>query len=1032
MILQQNIGDLWDSGKVESDETLHVEYTGVPLSSGEACYWKVYSWVAAAGESEEACESRELAEFSIGLLHEEDWKASWITAAEFISDTPAHIGYMSLETKDPLEQKWVQIDLGHSQELDGIRLYTAVGKRGNRPYGGEASPTDGFPVRFIVEVSDNEEMYASQRVVDCSTEDVLPEPIIQMNFNQVSGRYVRFTGLKQLGSEFMGESVCLKFAEIELLNKDLNIAVGCRVTALDSYENTQEGFSAAYLTDGKTAYDAGSRRKLRSAPLMQKEIACSKPVSRAMVYATALGNYELYINGERVGDHCLAPGLTQYEKRVAVQAYNVTALLNQGDNAIGAILADGWYRSRYRLDGFDQFKDFAEGSFGDAIPRLLVQIEIEYSDGSAEIVGTDESWTYSMEGPYRKTSMYDGILYDSRLEPAGWSKQGFNDSSKWSQVSVSDVPWPLIKSPQTVQPVRRIREYPFISEKEISPGAYLYDFGQSVGGVCRVTLQGAAGQKVKLRHIPVLNEDGSIYTDTLWGAYDNGDIYILNGQGPQTFEAAFTFHGFRYVELTGLVSLDNLLDITAVMIADDYPEASSLKTSDERLNKLWSNALLTYQACMKSVVVDVCDRDERWPWMGDCFTTHSQSLPYMLDIAAHFTRRCRDLQDDQTEGGYFSATAPRMNLITGAACYSDAAITTAWSSYMNYGDIRLLQELYPSLLTYYRMLQDKYESGAEPFVEGWTDHLASNMTIKPGAMSWKEKGPAKIGKAHYEMLSFLQVSKLMRNMAEVLADLATCASIDGFAKKLRQEFVRTLLESDEKIDGAQTLYGLLLGYGIVQPEEKSAVLDRLLVAIEQYNGFMTTGTPSTNLLLNALSDNGHHELAYGLVMRPEYPSFGSMIDQGATVIWERLDSHVPGLGFNPSGMNGLIHVGFASVAEWIFGNYAGIRPHESLPSYKQVVIQPCIDSPIDHVQASYRSVRGPITTEWSKDGDGFVLKVEIPANMAATVIIPKFKSGLITESGALAAESKGVTFVSAREGASEYLIESGAYFFHSQ
>ncbi|CAK4867087.1 unnamed protein product [Aphanomyces euteiches] len=269
-------------------------------------------------------------------------------------------------------------------------------------------------------------------------------------------------------------------------------------------------------------------------------------------------------------------------------------------------------------------------------------------------------------------------------------------------------------------------------------------------------------------------------------------------------------------------------------------------------------------------------------------------------------------------------------------------------------------------------------------------------------------------------------------MAEVLGDSETCTSINEFAEKLGQDFVRSILESDEVPKGAQTLYGLMLGYGIVKPEQKAAVLERLVQAIEQYNGFLTTGTPSTNRLLNVLSESGYHELAYKLAMQPEYPSFGSMIDQGATVIWERFDSHLPGLGYNPSGMNGLIHVGFASVAEWIFGSNSGIRPDERFPSYKQVIIQPLTDGPVNRAQASYHSVRGTIISEWSKDAEGFVLKVEIPANTAATVIIPNLKLGLITEGGIPAAESAGVTFVSASEGASEYFIESGAYVFQSR
>ncbi len=532
--LKQGIGDLWDTGKVISDETLHVEYQGSMLSSGMAGYWKVFIWLGVNGVQEDRIESAELAEFSIGLLREEDWKASWITAAEFITDTPVLIGYMSLATKDPLEAKWVQIDLGSSQNIDGVRLFAAAGRRGLAPDGGETPPSDGFPVRFKIEVSDDAEFHTSQIVVDHTTEDITPELVMGLDFDKVSGRFVRLTGLKQIEAQHMGKNYCLKFAEIEVLSAKQNIALGCKVTALDSYENAAEGFGAVLLTDGITAYDAGSRRLLRPSPLFKNEFVSSTTIRRAMVYATALGIYELYINGTRVGDHCLAPGFTQYKKRVDVKDFNVTTLLNKGSNAIGAVLGDGWYRSRYRLDGFDQFKDYAEGTYGDAIPRLLVQLEIEYEDGSLKTVSTDESWRYTMEGPYRKTSMYDGTWYDAQKELTGWNQPHFDDAA-WMPAEVSPVPWALLKWPQTVQPIRRLREYPSLSFRELAPKVWLYDFGQSLGGVCRVTLDGPAGMKVKLRHVPELNKDGSIYTDSLWGAYNNGDIYILSGNGPQTF-----------------------------------------------------------------------------------------------------------------------------------------------------------------------------------------------------------------------------------------------------------------------------------------------------------------------------------------------------------------------------------------------------------------------------------------------------------------------------------------------------------------
>ncbi|WP_171056425.1 family 78 glycoside hydrolase catalytic domain [Paenibacillus sinopodophylli] len=1030
--LRPDLADLWDSGKIDSDDTLHIEYGGSVLSSGDGCFWTVYIWTVVAGGMAEKSEADETAEFSIGLLQSEDWKAEWITALEFIEDSPVCLGYMSLETPNPLEQKWVQIDLGQSRKIDGIRMFAAAGRRGLRPEGGEIPPSDGFPMRYKVEVSENADMLDCTLAVDHSEVDVAFESCVTSAFAETSGRYIRLTSHKQTEAAFAGPTYCLKLAELEVLSNGVNIALGCKVSALDSYENVEEGFGTVFLTDGKTAYDPGSRRNLRPSPFFRNEFKINQPIKRAMIYVTALGLYELYLNGSRVGDHCLAPGFTQYNKRAAVQAFDVTALLNQGANAIGAILADGWYRSRFRLDGYDQYKNFAEGRYGDAVPRIISQLKIEYTDGSQVTIGTCSDWTYTMDGPYRKTSMYDGIHYDSRQEMPGWAEPTFSGASAWKPVEVSPVSWALDKSPQTVQPIRRLTEFPSESVKEIGCNVWLCDFGKTVGGICRVTLQGPAGSRIKLRYIPELKDDGSLYTDSLWGAYNNGDVYILNGRGVQTFEASFTFQGFRYIEVTGLNARDQLVDITAIMIADDYAVASNLQTSDRRLNQLWSNIRSTYQACMKSVLVDVVDRDERWPWLGDCFTTHSQSLPYMLDMSSHFSRRITDMADEQSDEGYFYSTAPRMRLISPSAGWSDAAVTTAWSSYLNYGNKRLLEETYPLLLAYCMLLQNRQESGLEPFEYCWNDHLASHMTVRPGATLWKDTGPPCMDKYHYEMLAFLQISQLVQKIARVVGDQDAADKLEQFAAKLTQEFVGTIVASQEPAVASQTLYGLLLGYGLVKPVDAAVVLKKMLEAIEQYDGFFTTGTSTTNTLLNALSDNGQHELAFHMAMRSESPSFGHMIDHGATAVWERLDSYVAGLGFNPSAMNGFVHSGFGSIAEWMLQSFGGIRPDEYAPSYKRVRIEPKIAGSIDWVEAAYHSVRGTISCEWSKNKEELKLKVEVPANTTATVIIPTFPQQMVTESGVLAGDAVGVTLVSATESATEYLVSSGCYSFHSR
>jgi alpha-L-rhamnosidase len=985
-LLARGRPDLWDGGKVKSDETVGIVYAGKKLASGDDCHWRVRVW----DQEDEPSAWSQAAIWSVGLLSDDAWTAKWITAPEFLPDSPKHVGFMSEPTKDADAAKWVQIDLGEEKRIDGVRLHPACGRRGVHPPGGEVPPGDGFPVRFKVEASSNEDM-RDARTLAAYVEADVPNPGTKpflIRFAASPGRYVRLTAVKHGNfARFQGRQYYLKLAGMEVLQGEEDVARGRPVSASDSTEDISEGYGASLLTAGKTGYDAGQRRRLRPAPLLRGEFACDKPVRRATAYATALGNYELHINGARVGDPHLAPGYTQYDKRVAVQAYDVTAFLREGSNAAGAVLADGWYRSRYRLDGYDQFKDFAQGRFGDAIPRVLLQIEVEYKDGSRDVFGTDASWTCTLDGPYRKTSMYDGVIYDARREIPHWSEPG-TQLPEWAPVVVSEPSWKLIRWPQTVQPIACVAEFKPVSVEKTPHGTWICDFGQGVGGVCRVTLDGPAGMTMRLRHAMALNPDGTLHTRSCWGASNNADVYILKGQGPQTFQAPFTYHGFRYVEISGMESAENLVDIAAMMISDQIPVTAELETSDPRLNKLWNALIATYQSCMKSSMADVADRDERWGWMGDCQTTHAQSMAYLFDIAPYYRKRCLDLKDDQDEEGYFPPKSPAMAGGGPSAIWSDGALTMAWAAWLNYADKRLLSEIYPAVREYVWMLKAKYESEAPLWPGHFGDWLSSQVTIRPDAKDWQDRGPAQIPKHILQRLTLIHDARLMERFARVLGREEDAAEMSTFCKKLMADPVIRGLRNKAPATGAQSAYALSLGWDAALPSETDALVNGLVAAIEAYNGHLTTGTPSTTTLLNVLSANGRHDLAWQLVLKPEFPSFGFMVDNGATVLWERFDTYHPRMGFNPEPMNGLNHVGFCSVADWLFVHIAGIRPDPAQPGYKHFFIEPKLGGGLTSMKASYNSVRGHIESAYEIKNGELTLRVTIPPNTSATVILP--------------------------------------------
>jgi alpha-L-rhamnosidase len=1031
-LLDNDQGDLWDTGRVISNETLHIEYTGQPLSSGMQCWWKLHIWTAALGSTEQECTWSKLAVFSIGLLEEADWQAQWITTPEFLPDTPKHKGYMSKLTKDPDEPKWVQIDLGKQQRFDGIWLYPAVGRRGNVPPGGEIPPGDGFPLRLKVEVSDHVDMSKSQIVADYTHSDIEnpgKEPFL-VHLKNAKARYVRLTAVKHGGeSGFQRSGYFLKLAQMEILKRSKNIALGCTATALDSYEDIPGGYGISLLTNGKKTYDPGLRRHIRPSPLLRGEFTGSKPVRRATAYATALGNYELYMNGKRIGDHHLAPGYTQYDKRVAVQAYEVTSLIRQGKNAVGAILADGWYRVRYRLDGYDQFKNFVQGRFGDAIPRFMMQVNIEYEDGSTEVVGTDQSWRYTMEGPFRRTSMYDGVEYDARREIPGWAEPGFAGGG-WSPAILSQPPWKPIRWPQTVQPIRVVQEISPVYVKETARGTWLVDFGQGVGGACRVKLNGPEGMTVKLHHVMAVNPDGTLYTRSLWGAYNNSDTYTLNGKGPQIFEAPFTFHGFRYVEISGMESVENLVDIKALMISDECQVTARMNTSDKRLNKLWNIVEISYLSCFKGAMVDVADRDERWGWMGDCGTVHTQSQAYLFDMPAYFRKRCLDLMDDQWEDGYFPPKSPEMEGGEPSAVWSDATLTHAWSSWLNYGNKRLLMEVYPSIRRYVLMLKSKYEAGKALWPFHFGDWLSSHMTIQPGATDWRQKGPAQLPRDLMQKIALISDIQILRKLAGVLGNNADEAMLEKFLVTLMNDATITGIRELPPVSGAQTAYALSIGWEALKVDETGQLMNRLKEAIEAYNRHLTTGTLSTTTLLKVLSENGQHDLAWHLAMKSDLPSFGFMIEQDARAMWERFDTWIPGMGYNPDPMNGLNHMGFCSVGEWIFQTVSGIFPDPANPAYGQFLIEPRISGPVNEAETAYHSVRGKISSSWKIQNGKGILELIIPPNTSALVRLPVTDPEMVTESGRVVSASRGVRLSKRENGWVVYEVQSGKYEFN--
>ncbi len=1021
--------DLWDSGKVASDETLGLEYAGKPLASGALVWWQVKIWNGADQESAWSQPAR----FSVGLLDPRNWKAKWIGAPPDES-VPAHFGFRSADVSSPETALWVQIEWPSEQRVDGVVLWGGWSVDLSSP------PGDGFPVRFKIETATRPDFSDARVAVDRTQEDFANPGIepVRLKFPPVNARYVRLTATKLSGSwmrtgpwtgvwdrekdrpvarpdssKNKSTRWHLALAEMEVLSGGKNLACGATVTASSAFEDSppantpkfeKDGWKRTHLTDGRTVGTPGSLSSPHPVPLLRQSFRAVKPVKRATLYATALGNYEARLNGKKIGDQKLAPGLLNPGKRMLYQTFDVTHLVRSGENVLGALLADGWYRQRQRTDLFGSAQRLVP-----AQPALfLAQLELEYNDGSRETVATDATWQCYPNGPWRYASMYDGVTYDSRKELPGWDDPRTLDPG-WQPVAVGANPAKL--SAQTHEPIRVLGEYSTASAATPRSGVTIHDFGTSIAGFCRITADGPAGAVVRLHYAEALKPDGSLFVENLDGLYDNADTLILDGKGPRTFEPDFTYHGFRFVEVTTEGGA-KVADLRALAVGSAAPQTGFLQSSNPRLNRLTSMVERSYRSNMMGVNVDVAGRDERNAWMGDCLLTQVQAMAWLMDVSTYMANTVRSIGDGVNAEGLPHSNAVRTQPPNqpAEAFYADSGIVAAWTAWLNYADRRTLEEGYAMATRF----MDAVAAGSKDGLPGdnykvtFGDWLSCRMAIPSGANEWGKFGGRGAPDDLYGAAVWAQSADLTSRMAAALGKQEESRRYAEMRDRTRQAILEKFVRPGGEIVGGagkryaelvpglpepggaeeQSNYALLLGMEHLPPERREASRDRLLEAIEKYQGHLSTGTPTTIYLLRYLAGNGGQDLAYRLVMQPAYPSFGFMVDQGATAMWERWDAYLPQLGFNPANMNGLNHIGFNSVYEWIFGSLTGIRPDPEHPGYKHFFIEPKPPQGLDWVKARYDSVRGPIAVEWRKKGGDLSLKVTVPPNTTATMKLP--------------------------------------------
>lgn len=742
-----------------------------------------------------------------------------------------------------------------------------------------------------------------------------------------------------------------------------------------------------------------------SPPYLRRAFEVTGPVASARVYATALGVYELSLDGRKVGDQHLAPGWTDYRKRVRYQAYDVTDQLTPGPHALGAVVAPGWFAGHAGLFG-------AYAYYGER-PALRLVLHIRYADGRTQRVVSDDAWT-RYDSPWAWADMMDGEIYDARAAIQAWDTPGF-DAAAWKPVTTRHED--RVLEADMCEPVRVLAELPAVALTEPAPGRWTFDLGQNMVGVARLQLDAPAGTVVTLRHGEMLNPDGTVYTGNLRAA-PSTDVYVCKGGGEQ-WRPAFTFHGFRYVEVTGLTERPALDAVTGVVLGTDTPIVGDFACSDPRVNQLQSNIVWGMRGNFLSVPTDCPQRDERMGWMADAQVFLPTAL-YNADAAAFMRKWMADVRDAQREDGAHSDVAPAtFGLTYGSPAWADAGVIVPWEVYRATGDPAVLAENAESMQAWVAWCRE-HSTGLIRDRDRGNDY---GDWLSIDADTPKDL----IGTAYFAHSADL----LARSMA-VLGRVQEAADARALFEDIRTAFNARYVGPDARVHGdTQTSYVLALRFGLLDDATAPRAVERLVADIESKGWKLSTGFVGVSHLLHVLDDHGRADVASRLLLQDEFPSWLFSVKHGATTIWERWNGWTPQTGPHPDvTMNSFNHYALGSCGRWLYEGVAGLRPLE--PGWARAEFRPAVTATGDFewARAHHDSVRGRFATIWRWVGArAFTMEVEVPPNAGGVVWLPTDAHARITESGAPLATAPGIGAVERIEGWIRVEIGSGTYHF---
>jgi alpha-L-rhamnosidase len=954
-------GDLWDSGKILSNQSIQISYAGKATPSRAQCFWKVRVW----DKNGKASAWSKPAQWTMGLIKPEDWDgAEWIGLDGIVSTAYLdHTSWIWFSTAKPEES--APAGTNYFRRVVTIPAGRTI-KSAQFQYTGD-NMGRGWLDHFDLGARDN---FHTVKFNDITTRLNPGQTYIfgLTGYHKKGGTPAGVVGLLEI--QFNDGPPMIIPTDEQWKVSDHEVPGWLETNFDDSGWAAAKSIGPVGMEPWGKVRSAESR--VLAARYLRKEFSLQKKISHATVSFSGLGLSELYINGKRVCDHVLSPAFAQYNKRDFYVTYDITKELRHGANAMGVILGNG----RFFADRSHVYSSTMDFGF----PKLLLNLDIEYTDGSSTQIVSDSSWKLADDGPITANNDYDGDNYDARKEFPAWDQPGFDDS-KWPAVEIVSAPGGVL-SAEIMEPIRVTGTLKPVAMKEVRPGVYIYDMGQNMVGWCRVQVSGPAGSRVSIRYAETLKPDGTLYMANLRGAQVT-DTYTLKGHGKEVWEPCFTSHGFRYAELTGYPKKPGLSSIEGRVVNDDVATAGDFECSNELINKIYRAIVWGVRGNYRSIPTDCPQRDERQGWLGDR-SEESRGETYLFDNSCLYANWMQDIADAQRDSGSVPDVAPAYWPI-----YSDNVVWPSTSVIIP----EMLREQFDDT----RIIARHYDS-----MKRWMEYMSGFMTN--GIISRDNYGDWCVPPEDLQIIHttntnlltdkallatsfFYHDYKLMEQYATMLGKTDDAQAFHEQAEVIKTAFNEKFLDREhgQYSNGTQTSCVLPLAFGLVPDEMRQVIFNHLVNKIEdETHGHVGTGLVGGQYLCRVLTDNGRPDLVYTIASQKSYPSWGYMIENGATTIWELWNGNTADPTMN-SG-NHVMLVGDFVV--WLYEDLAGIKTDASQPGFKHIIMKPIPVEGLTFAKATHNSPYGLISSAWHKTGDQFDWQIEIPANTTATVYVP--------------------------------------------